>query len=210
MPEIGIPFLLDRSRNASEQMDVDRFLLDRMGSAWSRLLRIYRFSGPCITVGRTHHQKLPSEWQDFAREVAVRPTGGGAVLHGDDLCFSLFLFPRPLVSPRFLYPLFHDWVGHFLKGVAVDASLQSGTPVTPSPRRVCFEEPVCGDLLWKSRKVMGGALRVTSKGILYQGSLHVPGLSGTMLAERFSIWYPATGARDLEARLESERLSCHA
>ena len=210
MPDSRIAFLLDRAREASGQMEVDAFLLGRMGFGWSRLLRIYRFLGPCVTVGRTYRQDIPPEWREDVRDIAVRPTGGGAVLHGEDLCFSLFLFPRPPVSPRFLYPLVHDWVGQFLKELSVDVSLQSGTPVSPNLRRVCFEEPVCGDLLWKSRKVMGGAIRVTSNGLLYQGSLHVPGLSGTMLAERFSIWYPATGARDLEARLESERMSCHA
>ncbi|MCL4460741.1 MAG: hypothetical protein M1297_03365 [Nitrospirae bacterium] len=210
MPDSRIAFLLDRAREASGQMEVDAFLLGRMGFGWSRLLRIYRFLGPCVTVGRTYRQDIPPEWREDVRDIAVRPTGGGAVLHGEDLCFSLFLFPRPPVSPRFLYPLVHDWVGQFLKELSVDVSLQSGTPVSPNLRRVCFEEPVCGDLLWKSRKVMGGAIRVTSNGLLYQGSLHVPGFSGRLLEERFFQWYRAVGARELEVRLESEVLVCPA
>ena len=191
-------------------MDVDRVLLQKMGSGWSGLLRVYRFSGPSVTVGRTYRQDFPKEWQDVTTEMAVRPTGGGAVLHGDDLCFSLFLSPRPAASPRFLYPLFHEWIRSFLKELSVDASMHSGISSAPNPGRVCFEEPVCGDLLWKSRKVMGGALRVTAKGLLYQGSLHVPGFSGKTLEDRFVVWYAKTGARKLHMTLESEGVLCPA
>ena len=209
MPDVRIAFLHDHSRRASEQMEIDRLLLQKLGSGWPGLLRVYRFSGPCVTVGRTFRQELPKEWGG-APDVAVRPTGGGAVLHGDDLCFSLFLSSRPSASPRFLYPLFHDWIRSFLSELSVEASMQSGTSSAPHPGRLCFEEPVCGDLLWKSRKVMGRALRVTAKGLLYQGSLHVPGYSGDALEEGFVSWYPKTGDVRLRVALEREGILCPA
>jgi lipoate-protein ligase A len=57
---------------------------------------------------------------------------------------------------------------------------------------------------------MGGALRVTAKGLLYQGSLHVPGYSGDALEEGFVSWYPKTGDVRLRVALEREGILCPA
>jgi hypothetical protein len=46
-------------------------------------------------------------------------------------------------------------------------------PSQPFAVRECFNEPVGFDLLEGDRKVLGGALRWTRAGALYQGSLQV-------------------------------------
>jgi len=40
---------------------------------------------------------------------------------------------------------------------------------------VCFESPVAFDLIAGASKICGGALRRSKAGVLYQGSLHLPG-----------------------------------
>lgn len=211
MPGKKIVFLEDRPRPAVEQMEIDHCLLERMGTGWNRLLRTYRFSGFSVTVGRTFRMSIPPEWEILSPVVAVRPTGGGAVLHQDDFCLSLFVSPRPACSPRSFYPLIHGWIGKFLGSLSVNTMALKETPLPAAPLRgLCFDEPVCGDLLWKSRKVLGGALRITSKGILYQGSLSMPGFSGICLENEFSVWYGKKGETILVQLLQEEVRSCPA
>jgi lipoate-protein ligase A len=47
---------------------------------------------------------------------------------------------------------------------------------------VCFESPVAYDIVVGSRKIIGGALRRSRRGVLYQGSLHA-GVAPISLAE---------------------------
>lgn len=211
MPGEKIVFLEDRPRSPVAQMEIDHCLLGRMGTGWNRLLRTYRFSGTGVTVGRTFRKPIPPEWEVLSPVVAVRPTGGGAVLHQDDFCLSLFLSPRPACPPRSFYPLVHGWLSNFLGSLSVDTVAIKETPLPAAPLRgLCFDEPVCGDLLWKSRKVLGGALRITSKGILYQGSLNMPGFSGICLENEFSGWYGKQGEKILVQLLQEEVRSCPA
>jgi hypothetical protein len=38
---------------------------------------------------------------------------------------------------------------------------------------VCFQDPVCNDVMLADKKVVGGALRLTRKSILYQGTIQL-------------------------------------
>ncbi len=180
-------------------MDMDKALFARASGDGFRLLRIYRFAGNSVTVGRTFRGDLPEEWQKTDPEVAVRPTGGGAVWHRGDLCFSFFSSPRPPVTLKEFYRLFHGWLNRFLETRTIQASCLG--PDRPSPSRsgkgLCFSDPVPGDLLVGDRKVLGGALRISGRHILYQGSLLISGLSPEILAESFVEWYEKEGSRIL-------------
>ncbi|MHB1285216.1 MAG: lipoyl protein ligase domain-containing protein [Leptospirales bacterium] len=204
-PPGGLSFLEDESRGAFDQMEVDAALMGREGNGWEGLLRIYRFRGTCVTVGRTFQGDLPLSWLDLGPEVAVRPTGGGAVLHREDLCLSLYLFPRPAIHPKQFYSLFHGWLNRFLETLSVRAScIGQGIPAgRQMPHGVCFEQPVPGDLVSEGRKVLGGALRVSGRTLLYQGSLSVPGYGGDDLKKAFVKWYPGKGELLLDLLLSS-------
>ncbi len=198
-----IPLLEDLARGASGQMAVDTLLMTRAGRGWEGLLRIYDFHGPCVTVGRTFRGELPSSWLDLCPEVAVRPTGGGAVLHLEDLCFSFFLSPRPSYGAKLFYRIFHGWLNRFLETLSVSASC-AGQVISSGGQTahgVCFDQPVPGDLLSDGRKVLGGALRISGRTLLYQGSLSVPGYRKDDLKTAFREWYPAQGERMLAESL---------
>lgn len=180
-------------------MDIDRALFDRASEDDFRLLRIYRFSGNCVTVGRTFRGTLPDEWLRTDPEVAVRPTGGGAVWHRNDLCFSFLASPRPRVSLREFYRLFHGWLNRFLETRTVRAVCLSpnASPSSTAGRGLCFFDPVPGDLLMSGQKILGGALRISGGRILYQGSLSIPDFSPDSLADGFGEWYEEEGCRML-------------
>jgi lipoate-protein ligase A len=50
-------------------------------------------------------------------------------------------------------------------------------PKQNSPVPVCFNEPVCNDVMLDGKKVIGGALRITKNAVLYQGTIQLAAMS---------------------------------
>jgi len=114
--KIAIPLFSDHMRGASEQMVMDQTLLEEMTAlskdenGFYALLRTYRIAPGQVTVGRTYRGTPPEDWEVENGRWVVRPTGGGAVLHGQDLCFSLLMSVRPRMALVDLYGFLHQAV----------------------------------------------------------------------------------------------------
>jgi lipoate-protein ligase A len=98
------------------------------------------------------------------------------VVHDRDLSVSLAwrrdhpAFPACLKN---IYRGLHDTVRAALKELGAETTLYAGAKVSApgSEAGLCFSEPAEDDVMWRGKKVMGGALRVTAWGRLYQGNL---------------------------------------
>ena len=166
--------------------------------AWLPTIFFYRWSRPTITYGHLLDGKKATAWAKKQKIAAVvrRPTGGGAVLHRpNDLSLSI-LWPRYLKlfpdRPRDCYTAIH----RVLKR-AVDRCIHKGTTLylkpggrcqtpTDASRKtlpVCFQEPVCSDVMMEGRKIVGGALRLSKKAVLYQGTFQLDGVSHRVLQD---------------------------
>ena len=172
--------ILDEAREASLNMALDELLMRRGEAA----LRFYRWSRPSATIGYFDDVKTAARlFGRKGQEIPVirRITGGGAVLHGEDLTFSLVLrVPAPFFE--------NDVKSSYLKiNEAVRVGLQSEIPsmdyadckTVPSQsskqkQRVCFEAPSCYDLLLDGKKVLGGSQRRTHGVMLHQSTLFLP------------------------------------
>ncbi len=204
-----VVLLSDREGTARFHMDRDREILARP-SLWKHpLLRLYRIRSG-VTVGRSWAGTLPPDWPLPDGGVVVRPTGGGAVLHGTDLCLSLFVpwgetFPRGQDWPRF-YERLHGWLGEALAAWGIPSTEALDClcpPVTLSnlpPGGACFSEPVRGDRISEGQKILGGALALSREGLLYQGSL-APPTPDPALPQLFEGWYGHVGKDSLSALL---------
>ncbi len=201
--------LVNGPASPKTQMDRDLEIGRLLNGLPSVLLRLYRIVDG-VTVGRTWQGKIPDEWKVPETKVAMRPTGGGAVRHGQDLCLSLFI-PRPLLSPGphdwpTLYESFHSVLGRFLLMIGRESIMQAhcGDPCSNSPasRRghesLCFMDPVRGDLMIGGAKVLGGALSIGRSGILYQGSMQIPGFDPSVLSGLFEEWYRSEGREKID------------
>ena len=145
------------------QMALDEVLLQ---SVKRPTLRIYRWAAPCVTFGYFQPHALVSELHSGLPAVR-RWTGGGIVVHGKDLTFSLMIpagDPLSDTAPTRFYRNLHGAVAVALGGVlAGDGEIAEG----PS----CFASPSRDDLMVGGRKVLGGAIRRSGGALLYQGSL---------------------------------------
>lgn len=169
--------ILDEARSAAMNMAVDEFLMRSVAGGAGPVLRFYQWSTPSVTVG--YFEDVAKVSRRFGRYPVVRRiTGGGAVLHGEDLTFSLIM---RLPAPYFA----NDVKSSYLKiNEAVRVGLREEYPkldyadcrTVPSQsskhkERVCFKEPSCYDLLSAGKKVLGGSQRRTNGVMLHQSTL---------------------------------------
>ena len=161
-------------------MAVDELLMRHAVQNSGPVLRFYRWSRPSVTVG--YFEDVKKAARRFGRYPVVRRiTGGGAVLHGEDLTFSLIL---PVPSPHFA----NDVKSSYLKiNEAVRVGLRAEYPTmdyadcrtVPSQsakqkERICFDTPSCYDLLSSGKKVLGGSQRRTNGILLHQSTMFLP------------------------------------
>ncbi len=107
-----------------------------------------------------------------------RITGGGLVLHKEDLTFSLVFDLESRTQPSLIYTALHSAIQDELKKAGFLASFYEGksdySPQTAGGKvQNCFTNPVADDLMQDGKKVLGGALRRFDKRVLYQGSLQI-------------------------------------
>ncbi len=173
--------ILDSARPAAENMAIDEVLMESQSSPQSiPVLRIYSWKRPSISVGYFQNAARVAERFECARKkipLVRRITGGGMVLHGKDLTFSLALKnPNPFFSG--------EVKNSYLK---INEALRKGfselypkldyadCKSVPSARgsgeRICFEAPSCYDLLLDGRKVVGASQRRIDGTILHQATV---------------------------------------
>ena len=159
----------------ARQMAVDDALLTLCGRGHSApTLRLFGFRPACLSLGRfqTADQIPRSPGLDLVR----RPTGGGAVFHRGDVCYSIIL---PLS-----HPLAAGSIGQSYQRLArgLTAALEAlGLPPLavaaasrPSQRsRWCFETIALSELALAGRKLVGSAQARRDGALLQQGSIRL-------------------------------------
>jgi lipoate-protein ligase A len=161
------------SKPAALNMAVDEALLI---SATAPILRFYRWSRPSVSFGY-FGRYAEVENQTARRDVVRRWTGGGIVLHGNDLTYSI-LVPRThlsfLRSSLEVYGAVHEAMRWALETNLITATLAERA--VPKVSENCFANPVRADVLIGDRKIAGAAHRRSRFGLLHQGSIQHPDL----------------------------------
>lgn len=151
---------------AALNMAIDEVLLR---DAVVPLLRLYRWARPAVSFGYFGRiAEIRTRWP--LREPVRRWTGGGVVLHGEDLTYTLIIprtahfFSAPLPDS---YRAIHARIAGLLPGA------QLVDHENPRSSIACFEHAVQNDLLRDGRKIAGAAQRRTNRGLLHQGSIQI-------------------------------------
>ncbi len=163
--------------NVYEQMAADELLV----SGFAPCIRFFNWDfRPQATFG--YVQKL-GQAQAELKTLGIdrftrRMTGGGLVLHKNDLTFSLVFDLKERVQPGIIYTALHSAINEELSKAGFIASVYTGEsdykPQTEQGQvQNCFTNPVADDLMQNGKKVLGGALRRFDKRVLYQGSLQI-------------------------------------
>lgn len=158
-----------RARNPAAQMACDEAL---GGIAEAPVLRTYRWAEPAVTFGYSQRFQNVENLAN-GRPLMRRWTGGGTVFHGEELTLGLWI---PLsedlarANAASIYQAIHEAFLPAIRQILPAAGLVAPEDCRCGP--VCFESPVAYDIVAGPHKILGGAMRRSRQGVLYQGSLH--------------------------------------
>jgi lipoate-protein ligase A len=163
-------------------MAVDEAILEGVGGGDSpATLRLYAWEPACLSLGYAQpitDVDIPRlHWRGW--ELVRRPTGGRAVLHCDELTYSVI---APRDEPRMAGSLLESY--NRLAGALLEAlrllrlpvEIQEGVKTngkTLNP--VCFEVPSTFEITAGGKKLVGSAQARRKEGILQHGSLPLTG-----------------------------------
>jgi lipoate-protein ligase A len=163
-------------------MAVDEAILEAVGRGASfPTLRLYAWEPACLSLGYAQPLTDVDVPRLLARgwEMVRRLTGGRAVLHTDEITYSVI---APLDEPRVAGTVLESY--RRLAAALVEALRLLSLPVevqehnrtsgkTPNP--VCFEVPSTSEITIGGKKLVGSAQARRKEGILQHGSLPLTG-----------------------------------
>jgi len=163
-------------------MAVDESILEHIGRNESApTLRLYAWDPACLSLG--HAQ--PFSDVDITRlkqhgwEVVRRATGGRAILHIDELTYSVIApsnEPRVEGSVLESYNRLAQALLFAVKELDIPVEMKEGKAnenATPNP--VCFEVPSTYEIKVNGKKLIGSAQARKKEGVLQHGSLPLTG-----------------------------------
>ena len=180
--------------SAAMNMAIDEALLEQ---AAIPSIRFYRWQSPALSFG--YFGKF-ADVASYAgeRDLVRRWTGGGIVLHCEDLTYSIVIpagdvaFGESSIS---IYEKIHNSLCDGLNASGEHSIVIGGVdpgPIGSATRAAvtangynCFANPVRADVMQNGRKIAGAAQRRTRRGLLQQGSIQGVDLENH-LAERFA------------------------
>ena len=172
-------------------------------------LRLYAWDPPCLSIGYAQHledvdlDRLNSRgW-----EVVRRPTGGRAVLHTDEITYSVIApTDEPRVNGTLLdsYQRLASALVEALNRLVLPVEVQQQTlhPSGQNTNPVCFEVPSSFEITVKGKKLVGSAQARRKEGVLQHGSLP---LHGDLTRILQVLVYPDEASRERAAQRLLER-----
>lgn len=157
-------------------MAVDEALAATVAAGGPPVLRFYRWSPPCLSLGRNQPARGRYDLDALAArgiDVVRRPTGGRAVLHHRELTYAVAAPQALFGGPRQAYAAINRALVAGLVRLGVPAAQQpAGMERAPVPSlSPCFAQPVEGEVVAAGRKLVGSAQRRLGEVILQHGSL---------------------------------------
>ena len=200
MSGVSIVVIADSPRPGLENMEIDQRLLlgandpsflKGLDAAWNQpaiIVRLYYWSEPTLSLGNFQSIQELETAQDTKRFSGLkrlpwvqRKTGGGAILHDQELTYSVIVpsgcESLPLGSKGHserLYRAVHESVVEGLVAFGLDAKLSESCTCSfgkggPEPF-LCFHRRTPVDVLVGQSKILGSAQRRVKSGLLQHGS----------------------------------------
>jgi lipoate-protein ligase A len=159
------------------QMAIDEYLLTR-AEAGQASFRFYTWNPPTLSLGyfQPHAERLRVPGAETLPWVR-RTTGGGAILHGEDLTYALALPPAMArqMAPAEWHQRIHQVMLSEVRKAKLEAWLQDGPRKQPNELDyLCFGVPQPDDIVAPGGKVVGSAQRLRHGALLQHGSIYGP------------------------------------
>ncbi len=170
-------------RSGVYNMELDMKLVERCKNEDTAFLRFYRWKPYAISLGYNQTRLAKEAYIDVNKckaegmDIVTRPTGGRAVLHSEELTYSVvFRSAKPI------HELYRDISVAIVNGLRqIDTKLEklSFTKDTPDLLKLirtgmynlCFNSAIKNEINFKGRKLVGSAQRKFGDIVLQHGSI---------------------------------------
>lgn len=145
------------------------------------ILFFYTWPKPAITIGKIqkHKSTIINEANRLGLSYHTRPTGGRAVLHGWDICYTFIapqnhsVFGGPLKQS---FRMTNEFVTSIVNNV-LNASIMSAKFNAPNSSLNCFSEIVTSEGIIDNNgnytKIIGSAQALARRSFIQQGSIQI-------------------------------------
>ena len=164
-------------------MAVDEALVDAVRNGLARpTVRVYGWSPPAVSFGyaqRIGREVDPAKCRAAGVDIVRRPTGGRAVLHWNELTYSV-VCPADDVdlggSIQDAYRKISACLVAGIRELGLPVRFESRKQAIPSPRGFyltapCFSSAAQYEIIWRHRKLVGSAQQRVGPVLLQHGSL---------------------------------------
>jgi lipoate-protein ligase A len=181
--------VLDPALDGVTNMTVDSGLLSEVEQSDLPLtvLRFYAWVQPTISLGRNQNKEKAVDLEfcnSHGLSVVQRPTGGRAVLHGDELTYAIASNDPSQFEGGAIYGTYRRISEALSLGycrLGIESILSAETVRRNGPKRSqnaayddpCFVSPSRYELMVDGRKLMGSAQRRLRRGFLQHGSMPI-------------------------------------
>lgn len=200
--------IYDKPTSGARNMAIDAAILAAVGRGdQPPTLRVYDWSPFCLSLGygQTSRDADMQRLEYFGWDIVRRPTGGRAILHGDELTYSVALPMHHelahgdiVESYRRLSTALVAALEHL--GLSPRSERNDDQPKKKGP--VCFEVPSHYEITVNGHKLIGSAQVRRKNGILQHGSLP---LRGDVARICQALQYESDGARQQAAASVRQR-----
>ena len=210
-PTVEWRLLLDSPAEGAWNMAVDEAILDGVLAGTSPpTLRLYAWAPACLSLGYGQ-SAADVDWQalETLGWMAVRrPTGGRAILHTDELTYSVTGLGRDPRLDGGIIKSYQQLAGGLLcalGNLSLSAASQSTSagPAIGDGGPVCFEVPSNWEITVSGKKLIGSAQMRRKGGVLQHGAL-------PLFGDLTRITRVLAYSSDTERRSAAERLLLHA
>ena len=195
-------------------MALDEALLESVIAGQAPVLRIYSWKPPAVSLGYFQELDESIDRAEISRRgfgVVRRPTGGRAILHKDEVTYSVAAREQDIPHGNSLmgsYRTISRGIEAGLQALGVAARLAERTGEGRKQDKqtlptVCFGQPAKVDMLVASRKIVGSAQTRRDGALLQHGSIpiridaaeHLAVMPGGLSAEQPPTADPAPARR---------------
>lgn len=169
--------LVDRAARGAWNMAVDEALLEAVSRGRARpTLRFYQWAPACLSLG--YFQPFAAVDAQACRahgvQIVRRPTGGRAILHHQELTYSITLPVSALGSETGVLQSYYRLSLGLIEGLrrlGVKTTLSPSLPLRAAHGPACFDQPSDHEILLGGRKLVGSAQVRRDGSLLQHGSV---------------------------------------
>lgn len=173
--------IYDEPQNGALNMAIDQAIMEAVGSdSAPPTLRFYRWQPACLSLGYAQRVRDVdiARLEAYSWVLVRRPTGGKAILHTDELTYSVTLPASHAIVQGGVIASYRRLSSALLAGLenlAVDADITSREEAGRATGAVCFEVPSDYEVTAQGRKLVGSAQVRRQQTVLQHGTIPLYG-----------------------------------